>query len=214
MADWDRARVAGAFDVSRETLDRFETYLGLLETWRRRLNLTGRATAADMWGRHIADSLQVIPLAPGHARVWLDLGSGAGAPGLVIAIALRGRPGLEMHLVEANARKCGFLELAAARTGAPAVIHNCRVEELARSDDRPRPDVITARAFAPLSRLVPLAVPLMWKNTVLLLHKGQDVERELTEAAISSTMTVDRRASVTDPAATILRLEEARGDGA
>ena len=206
---WDRARVAAAFGLPADTMARLDAYVALLERWQARVNLIGPATVGDIWGRHIADSLQLIALAPADARVWLDLGSGAGLPGLVLAIALAGRPGFAMHLVEANARKCAFLAIAGAAAGVPVTVHRARIEALGREAGHPRPEIICARALAPLSELLPLARPFMWKRTVLLLHKGQDVERELTEATISRKLTIERRASVVDPAATILRIREA-----
>jgi 16S rRNA (guanine527-N7)-methyltransferase len=210
VAAWDRERVARQFAVSRETIDRLGTYVDLLTAWQGRFNLVGRSTLGDVWGRHIADSLQLAELAPQDARVWVDLGTGAGLPGLVLAIALADRDGFCLHLVEANARKCAFLRTAAARVGAPVTVHEMRIEALAGDPNRPRADVVTARALAPLGRLMRLACPFMWKRTVLLLPKGQDVESELTQASISSTLKVDRRPSVVDPAATILLIEEAR----
>ena len=207
---WNRERVAAQFSVSRETLARLDRYVELLIAWQRRFNLIGHSTEADIWGRHIADSLQLAALAPADARIWLDLGTGAGLPGLVLAIAEAGRPGRHAHLVDGNARKCAFLTAAAAATGAAVTVHHARIEALAGEPDRPRADLITARALAPLVRLMALARPFMWKRTVLLLPKGQDVETELTAAAISSTFRVERRPSLVDPAATILRIEEAQ----
>lgn len=207
---WTPALVADQFDVSRETMDRLERYVDVLTNWQRRINLIGRSTLDDIWGRHIADSLQLARLAPEEALIWLDLGSGAGLPGLVLAIVLGSRSGFHMHLVDSNGRKCAFLQAAAAATSAPVSVHHASIERLGAASEPIRADVITARALAPLVRLIPLARPFMWKKTVLLLPKGQDVETELTAAAISSTLRVERRPSVVNPAATILRIEEAQ----
>ena len=198
---WTPERVANEFDVSRETMGRLQRYVEMLAQWQQHINLVGRSTLADIWGRHVADSLQLIRLAPEAARVWIDLGSGAGLPGLVLAIAMASRPGFHMHLVDSNGKKCSFLQATAAATSAPVSVHHVSIEHLGAAPEPIKADVVTARALAPLGRLVPLARPFMWKKTVLLLPKGQDVETELTEAAISSTLRVERRPSAVNPAA-------------
>ena len=202
--------MAETFDVSRETMDRLERYVEVLTVWQQRINLIGRSTLGDVWGRHVADSLQLIRMAPKEAKVWLDLGSGAGLPGLVLAIVLGSRPGFHMHLVDSNGKKCAFLRAAASATSASVIVHHGAIEQLGAVPQPIKADVITARALAPLARLIPLTKPFMWKKTVLLLPKGQDVETELTAAAISSTLRVERRPSIVNPAATILRIEEAQ----
>ena len=207
---WDRGRIESAFGVSRETSDRLAAYVAQLREWQKRINLIGPATEDDIWGRHIADSLQLVRLAPAGATTWLDLGSGAGLPGLVLAIALADRPGLAVHLVESNARKAAFLRVAALETGAPVTVHTDRIEILGAREDRPRPDVITARALAPLDRLLAYAEPFMWKTTVCLFPKGRDVAQELTQAATCWRIVWDSTPSVVDPAAAILRIEEAK----
>ncbi len=190
-------------------MDRLERYVEVLTVWQQRINLIGRLTLGDVWGRHIADSLQLIRMAPEEAKVWLDLGSGAGLPGLVLAIVLGSEPGFRMHLVDSNGKKCAFLRTAAAATSASVSVHHGEISKLGAAPRPIKADVITARALAPLARLIPLAKPFMWKKTVLLLPKGQDVETELTAAAISSRLRVERRPSVVHPAASILRIEEA-----
>jgi len=205
---WGPEDVAAKFDVSHETLDRLEVYADRLKTWQRSINLVGASTIDDIWGRHIADSLQILVLAPDGAKVWVDLGSGGGLPGLVIAAALHKVEGFKMHLVESNARKCAFLHVAAQAMGVAVQIHNQRIEDLGRSSGRPRADVISARALAPLSRLCDLAEPFMWKNTVCLFHKGQDVESELTKSSRYRTMTMVQIPSLVGGSGTILRLNE------
>ena len=207
---WDVDRVATAFNVSRETRDRLERYVALLAAWQARMNLIGRSTLSDVWGRHVADCLQLRDLAPPDAKIWLDLGTGAGLPGLVLAAALAERGGFHMHLVDSNGRKCAFLRAAVAELDVPATVHHSSIEALAARQDAPRADVVSARALAPLPRLMPLVAPFMWKRTVVLLPKGQDVETELTETSISSKLIVERRPSITDPRSTILRIEEAQ----
>lgn len=166
--------------VSRESLERLKTYAGLLRDWQRIKNLVGPSTLAELWVRHIADSVQLAELAP-LDKVWVDLGSGAGFPGLVIAILMADAPaGGMVHLVESNQRKAAFLREAARRTGARAAIHAERAEAVIPSLGHV--DVVTARAFAPLVSLIEYAQPLVEKGSVALFPKGQDVEAELTEA--------------------------------
>lgn len=208
MTAWDAASVGARFNVSHETLDRLHAFVALLEKWQKSINLVGPATMGDVWGRHVADSLQLVALAPEETKVWLDLGSGAGLPGLVVAIALRERDGFTAHLVESNARKCAFLRVAAAETGAPVIIHARRIEELGADTDRQRADVISARALAPLERLLDLAEPFMWKNTVCLFQKGQDVEAELTQASRCWKIPHVRQPSLVAQSGTILRIGE------
>jgi 16S rRNA (guanine527-N7)-methyltransferase len=205
--------VQKTFAVSRETMAALSDYVRLLATWQTRVNLVSSGTMGDVWGRHIADSLQLIDLAPAAATAWVDLGSGGGLPGLPIALALRERPGFHMHLVEANARKCAFLGIAAARRGAPVTVHHARIEALGAAADRPRGEVVSARALAPLDRLIPLARPFMLKNALLLLPKGRSAERELTHARTFWTITAERAPSRVDPDAAVLRILEVTEHG-
>ncbi len=186
--------------VSRETLARLEAYVDLLGRWQRRINLVSRASLGDIWRRHVLDSGQLLRHRPHLDGLWLDLGSGAGFPGLVLAILGAG----DVHLVESDQRKCAFLAEAARVSGVEVAIEPCRVEELRLGPA----SVITARAVAPLSRLLPLAFPLVGPDTELLLWKGQDVEEELTEVAKYWRMRVERLPSISDPAGTILSLRE------
>ena len=149
--------------------------------WQKHTNLIARSTIPVIWTRHIADSLQLLDLAP-HAKVWADLGSGAGFPGIVIACALADTEGAKVHLVESIGKKATFLREAVQVTGAPAVVHALRIEDFV--DNAPESiDVVTARALAPLPKLLALAYPLLKKGALGLFPKGQDVASELTEAA-------------------------------
>ncbi len=208
MPSWTRHDVAARFDVSHETLDRLDVFVDRLKTWQQSINLVGSSTIDDVWERHVADSLQLVALAPEEAKIWVDLGSGGGLPGLVVAAARHGLEGAETHLVETNARKCAFLHVAAQAMDVVVHIHNQRIEDLGRAEKRPRADIISARALAPLSRLCDLAEPFMWKNTVCLFHKGQDVESELTQSSRYRTMSVVQIPSLVGGSGTILRLEE------
>ena len=186
-------------DVSRETLDRLAKYVELLASWNRRINLVGRDTIGDVWRRHILDSAQLLTLIPREARRLVDLGSGAGLPGLVLAIM--GVP--EVHLIESDGRKAAFLREAVRVTAAPATIH-------ARRLDRVQPfiaDIVTARALAPLAELLEISERFHGKRTICLFPKGRMVEEELTEAAKAWHMRIDRQPSLTDPSGCILRLE-------
>jgi 16S rRNA (guanine527-N7)-methyltransferase len=186
-------------DVSRETLDRLAAYVALLGAWNRRINLVGRDTMGDVWRRHILDSAQIFPLLPAKARVLVDLGSGAGLPGLVLAIL--GVP--EVHLVESDQRKAAFLREAVRVTGAPAQVHARRAETMTQ----PIADVVTARALSPLPELVDLAAPILAPGGVCLFLKGRAVEDELTRLAEGAKIRCERWPSVSDPSGSILRVE-------
>ncbi len=191
---------AGIVPVSRETLSRLEAYADLLIRWSARINLVGRDTLADLWRRHILDSAQLRHLVPNSARSLIDLGSGAGFPGLVLAVL--GVPGVE--LVEANSRKCAFLREAARITAAKVTIRRCRIEAVP-----PHPvDVVTARACAPLDRLLELARPFLVPDTVCLFTKGERFEEELTLARKRWTMRVSVEPSLSDRRGVILRLQQ------
>jgi 16S rRNA (guanine527-N7)-methyltransferase len=162
--------------------ERLEAFVALLRRWQKAHNLVSARTLDEVWTRHIADSLQLVPFAPqtGH---WVDLGSGAGFPGLVVAIALVGRP-IRFTLVESNAKKCAFLRTAARETGAAAEIACRRIEDYARTIAEP-PEVLSARALAPFPRLCRLAAPLMGERTTLLMLKGREFAGEEQQAAKS-----------------------------
>ena len=185
--------------VSRETLDRLAKYVELLNSWTRRINLVGRDTLGDVWRRHILDSAQLFPLIPREARRLVDLGSGAGLPGLILSIM--GVP--EVHLIESDGRKAVFLREAVRVTGAPAIIHAQRIDRVPVF----AADVVTARALAPLSELLAISERFLGPQTVCLFPKGRMVEEELTEAAKAWHIRLDRQPSLTDPSGCILRLE-------
>ncbi len=177
----DRERALALVPVSRETLARLDRFVALLIAWQQHTNLIARSTMPTLWTRHIADSLQLVGLAPG-AGVWADLGSGGGFPGLVIACALAETDGAHVHLVESVGKKATFLREAVRATGAPATVHGQRIEDFV--DNAPESlDVVTARALAPLAELLTMAYPLLKTGALGLFPKGQDVAVELTEAA-------------------------------
>lgn len=188
-------------NVSRETLDRFRLYLDLLLHWQRAINLVGPATLKDPWRRHFWDSAQVFPLIPEGTHSLLDIGSGAGFPGMVLAIL--GVPGVA--LVESDGRKCAFLREVARQTKTPVVIHAARLETLA--DRIAPPDVITARALASLDLLLEKTKLYIRPNTICLFHKGSRADAEIAEARRRRSMKVEKIPSVTDPTGVILRVE-------
>jgi 16S rRNA (guanine527-N7)-methyltransferase len=186
-------------NVSRETLERLCTYVELLTAWNRRINLVGRNTMGDVWRRHIFDSAQLFPLIPAESRVLVDLGSGAGLPGLVLSIL--GVP--NCHLIDSDGRKAAFLREAVRVTGAPATVHLARLDRA----KTPPADVVTARALAPLSELVEISQRFLKPRGICLFLKGRTVEEELTELAKHQKIRVECRPSQSDPLGSIIRLE-------
>jgi 16S rRNA (guanine527-N7)-methyltransferase len=198
----DRERALALTPVSRETTDRLDRFVALLLARQRQINLIAPSTQPVVWTRHIADSLQLLALAP-EARVWADFGAGAGFPGLVIACALTETPGAQIHLVEGSTKKAAFLREAIAATGAPAVVHATRVADFVEAAPSGI-QAVTARAFAPLADLCTAAYPLLIKGAVGVFPKGQAVEAELTEAAKCWKIQATLAESRTDPQARIV----------
>jgi 16S rRNA (guanine527-N7)-methyltransferase len=189
-----------ATGVSRETIARLQAHLDLLQRWQRRINLVGERTLEDPWRRHILDSAQLLPLLPGGRPQVLDVGSGAGYPGLVLAIL-----GVEnVTLVDSDKRKCAFLREAARLTGARVAIHSERIESLAGRI--PQHNVITARAVAPLPLLLNRIKLFIKPNLVCLFLKGRRVEEELTAIQGAWQFKIERIPSVTNSSGTIVRL--------
>ena len=196
----NRDRALALTPVSRETLARLDRFIALLLETQSHTNLIGAGTIPELWTRHVADSLQLLDLAP-DAKVWLDLGSGAGFPGLVIACALADRPATAVHLVESTGKKSAFLRGVAETLALPATVHHTRAERFSPGF---KPEVITARAVAPLAKLFGYVAPLLKSGAKALLPKGQDVEAELTEAAKYWKIEADLVASRTNPAGRIV----------
>lgn len=194
---------ASDLNVSRETFEKLELLERELRRWQAIKNLVGPATLTQVWDRHIVDSLQLLDLAP-DAKTWLDLGSGAGFPGLVLAIAGAER-GLHVHLVESNSRKCAFLRQIARLTEAPATVHEARLETEVPGFIG-KADVVSARALASLSMLLNWTEPLLKAGTMGLFPKGRDAEIELTEARKKWTFEAEILPSLTDSDARILRI--------
>ncbi len=199
----DRATALELAPVSRETTERLDAYVALLLEWQRTVNLVAASTVPHLWTRHIADSLQLIDLAP-EARTWIDLGSGGGFPGVPIACALAETPGTVIHLVESNARKAAFLSEAARVTAAPVIVHMERIENFGRSFAG-NVDTVCARALASLDDLFNLSFPLLGKTgRIGLFPKGRNARVELTEASNRWAIDATLAASRTDPDARII----------
>jgi 16S rRNA (guanine527-N7)-methyltransferase len=201
----DREAALALVPVSRETLGRLDRFVATLLAWQRRINLIAPTTIPEIWTRHVADSLQLLALAPA-ARVWLDLGSGGGFPGIVIACALAEMPATRVHLVESNGKKAAFLREAVRATGAPAIVHQARIEQTGTRIDEPI-EVVTARAVAPLADLLDLAEPWLKRGAQALFPKGQDVGGELTEASRYWNIEAVLIPSKTDPRGSIVRVD-------
>ncbi len=189
---------AARIDVSRETLERLTLYLELLCRWQRAINLVGPATLADPWRRHLLDSAQLMAHLPAAAGPLVDLGSGAGFPGMVLAVM--GVP--EIALIEADRRKAQFLREVARATGAAVTVHDDRIERLTGWPAA----VVTARALAPLPRLLPLAERFLTADSVCLLLKGPALARELIDAGKSWHMVPEMFPSLSAPSGIVLKL--------
>lgn len=200
---------AAAFGVPPETIARLVIYERLLRQWQKAVNLVSPGTLDAVWHRHFADSAQLVALAPPDIRSWIDLGSGAGFPGLVAAIVTAGRPyaapssspgraSIRFTLIESDARKCAFLRDVARQTGIPVDILSKRAESARTSVNENLPRVVSARALAPLARLFELAEPFSPQGTTLLFPKGKEVGRELQEAQSRWQFQVALVPSITD----------------
>jgi 16S rRNA (guanine527-N7)-methyltransferase len=227
---------AAAFDVSRETIERLKTYEALLRQWQKAVNLVGPSTLDAVWHRHFADSAQIVRLAPAFPRLWVDLGSGAGFPGLVVAILLADSPSPRLRgegrgegqprtaaqasaphpnplpaeqgqgegmptrvtLIESDSRKCAFLREVARKTGVTVDILSTRIEQATTQAKVEPPEVVSARALAPLDRLLGLAAPLFTPSTVGVFLKGRDAALEIETAAKVWTFAVEKVPSITE----------------
>ena len=191
-------RLTGCSDAQLADLTRFQA---LLAEWNAVMNLVGPATIGPYWNRHAWDSAQLLALAP-DAKIWADLGAGAGLPGVVLAILLKDTPGAKVHLVESMAKRCRFLRVVADELALPVEIHNARAEELDL-----KVDVVTARACAPMVRLLGYAQPYLKRGAAGWFLKGQDVASELAEAATYWKFESDLRPSLSDPRGQIVQVK-------
>jgi 16S rRNA (guanine527-N7)-methyltransferase len=200
----DAARAALAARVSRETLERLETYAALLAKWQKTINLVAPSTLPQLWARHILDSAQLMDHAPPGATRWLDLGSGGGFPGLVCAaLAAETRPALRVMLVESDQRKAAFLREAARQMGLSVTVLARRIEDLPPTPS----DIVSARALAPLATLCRYAHPHLAPGAICLFQKGARHAEELATARQDWHITCTVIPSVTDAEAVLLRIE-------
>jgi 16S rRNA (guanine527-N7)-methyltransferase len=189
--------------VSRETFDRLIAFEGIFRRWTTRINLVAPSTLPDLWPRHILDSAQLARINP-TAVVWLDIGSGGGFPGAVMALMLKERQGASIDLVESNRKKAAFLLTSLAQFDAPARVHARRIEEtyaLVR-----KPEIVTARALAPLAKLLALAEPWLTEGASGLFHKGREYPSEIRESADAWKYDLVEHKSLVDPDSVILEV--------
>jgi 16S rRNA (guanine527-N7)-methyltransferase len=197
--------VLARLNVSRESFAQIETYVELLLTWQTKINLIGPSTIENIWRRHVLDALQLLPLMHSKTEAVADLGSGAGIPGLILALG----GNLRADLYESNGKKVAFMREAIRLTRANARVHQIRLETLEDHLPERTPQYVTARALAPLERLLFWAEPLLKRGAIGLFHKGQDVDSELIEATkFWKIGAIIRHASMTDSDGTILEVKE------
>ncbi len=190
-------------DVSRETSERLDIFARLLAAWTKKINLIAPSTVDQIHDRHIADSLQIYPLAPPGWKKWVDLGSGGGLPGVIVAIcAMDAREEREIVLVESDARKCAFLRTAIRETGARATVIQARIGDLAPAEA----DVLSARALAPLERLLSFSDRHLSEGGIGLFHKGRQVDAEIEQALDGWTFACEKVPSKTDADGVVLRI--------
>jgi len=201
---------ARQFSVSRETISRLKTYEKLLKQWQKTINLVGAGTLEQTWSRHFADSAQLLDLAPLSTNRWVDLGSGAGFPGLVLAILLAEREGAHVALVESDTRKAAFLGEVARQTGVPVDIYPERIEKAATQYMVGQVDAITARGLAPMPRLLELVAPYFSGSTVGLFLKGREAQSELDAANQEWELLTERCPSQTDKEGQIILVRALR----
>lgn len=190
----------GPCQVSHEAWAKFESYAALLKEWNEKFNLVASSTLPQLWQRHFMDSAQLFPLLPAHTRCLVDLGSGAGFPGLVLSIM--GVP--EVHLIESIGKKATFLRAVVQELGLKAVVHQARIESVRDL----QADVVTARALTALPTLLSLAKPFMTKESVGLFLKGEKAEAELTQAHKYWTFVCNKNQSLSDPSGVVLQISE------
>jgi 16S rRNA (guanine527-N7)-methyltransferase len=206
VTDAGAEAVAAVANVSRETSDKLAVLVDLIRRWNAVENLVSPADLPGLWSRHVADCAQLPGLVP-DARRWLDIGSGAGLPGLVIALI--GPAGTTVDLVESNQRKCAFLRQAIRATGAPATVHQGRAEAVL-SNWTAEVDCFTARAVAPLDRLLALSAPVLLRGGPGLFPKGRGVRAEIADAALNWEFDLVQHPSRIDPDGTILEIRNLR----
>jgi 16S rRNA (guanine527-N7)-methyltransferase len=197
---------AVAMGASGEVMHDLEAFRAILAEWNQRMNLVGPSALAQFWGRHAYDSAQLIRLAQ-HRRVWADLGAGAGFPGIVLAIMLKEVPGGRVHLIDSQSKRTRFLSEVVEQLSLPAIVHTGRAEEI----DPPQGlEIVTARAFAPMTKLLQFAYPYLRPGVIGLFLKGRDVENELATALQTWNFQGTLHPSLSDPTGRIVQIERLR----
>jgi len=194
-------------DVSRETVKRLQIYVDLVLKWQPAQNLIAPSTIPDIWTRHVADSLQTQACAP-EARIWVDIGSGAGFPGIVTAILLADEPNAHVHFIESNQRKAAFLRTALRETGSPGTVHPGRIESVAKEWSHGPVDAVSARALASLEVLLELSRPFTKDGAKAVFHKGREFQREINEASHTWTFDLVEKVSSIDRESRMLVLTD------
>jgi 16S rRNA (guanine527-N7)-methyltransferase len=199
--------MTAAPQISALATERLQIFVGLLAKWNAAINLVSPASLAEVWTRHVADSAQVLDLAPIRRARWLDMGSGAGFPGIVIALITADTPNpVEMTLVESDKRKAAFLSTVSRETGVPMIIQAARIEAVAPQNA----DTVSARALAPLVRLCSFAERHLAPHGAALFLKGGHYDAEIAEARRTWSFALDVRRSSTDPAGVVLIMKDLR----
>lgn len=193
--------------VSRETYEKLIAFEVVFRKWAQRINLVAPSTLDDAWERHILDSAQIVRLG-GDASRWLDIGSGGGFPGLIIASMITGRPGAKIDLVESNRKKAGFLQAMVGELNLPAHVHAKRIEDVHKLIQAP--EIMSARALAPLPLLLELSAPWLEAGTTALFHKGRDYRQEVEDSAHQWRFDLVEHASLTDAQGVILEIRNLR----
>ena len=194
---------AVAGPVSRETFERLVAFQGVFEKWARRINLVSPSTFPEIWSRHVLDSAQLAPIRP-DAKKWVDLGSGGGFPGLIMAFLLMDRAGASIDLIESNRKKAGFLQAVIGQFSLPARVHAKRIEDCRELIGEV--DMVTARALAPLPLLLRLSEPWLKREAYGLFHKGRDYRTEVEESAKLWRFELIEHRSMIDPQSIVLEI--------
>jgi 16S rRNA (guanine527-N7)-methyltransferase len=202
----DRKAALALFSLPPDVIRRLDIYADLLRKWQKTINLVSKSTLPQLWTRHIADCLQVAAAVP-DARIWADLGSGGGFPGLVTAIRLADTPGARVHLIESDQRKCAFLRNVSRETSAPVIVHNARIEAVIDTLED-RIEAVSARALAPLPLLVDYAKNLLAKGAIGVFLKGQDYEAEVKALSETGRYRIMATSSVTAPVSRVFLVHD------
>jgi 16S rRNA (guanine527-N7)-methyltransferase len=204
---WAKDTLKSTFNVSRETMEALSHYETLLIKWAKQINLVGPSTLTHFWERHVLDCAQVLPLAGPDVATAADFGTGAGLPGLIIARLMQDRsPDAHMTLVEASAKRCGFLREAARTLDVGVTIHQQKIEDTPAQ----AVELVTARAFAPLDKLLSYAHPWSQKGAKLIFFKGEDVQREIDQASTNWAFQSRVTQSITDSRGCLLEIVNLR----